>query len=243
MVHTWNANQHDDGTVDHHTKTASRVPRLHPPAGNLSDGATATAEQHGGRWIALCPFDGCNGAEVVNFETGVFYCGSCGNAPVDHQPIRVAIPDGATPLVPVLRQDGTVPIAGAAPGIKTVTEDAALIGVRVWLVIGQRGGYRLASPLRRHFVWEPGAPAHADGPEGISAADPHMDGHRNLFPNARGQLAVIGHVRIWGDIRPLAGGEIQGTHAYPDTLDEVTPKTPGAHTILHELRHTYGLEQ
>jgi len=73
---------------------------LTPPTGRISRAAKAIAEVNESRWIAPCPFeyDGrrCRGAELVNFETALFFCASgCRNAAVGHDYIHVGLPDPA----------------------------------------------------------------------------------------------------------------------------------------------------
>ena len=50
----------------------------------------AQAQVNHGRWIADCPF--CNGAEMVDLDKRLFFCGSCLNKGVGGQWLTVAVP-------------------------------------------------------------------------------------------------------------------------------------------------------
>jgi hypothetical protein len=91
------------GTTDH-----VLVAYAHPndggdrtlPSGHVADVPPIEARVNGGWWIADCPFADCAGAELVNLETGLFFCCGCRNAAVDHAYVRVRTPDaGARALI------------------------------------------------------------------------------------------------------------------------------------------------
>lgn len=66
------------------------------PTGRVSDAPAVQAFVDGSRWLAKCTNPVCNGAERVNFETGLFFCCECRNAHVGHDYIQVAAPAAKT---------------------------------------------------------------------------------------------------------------------------------------------------
>lgn len=63
------------------------------PSGKIARGPKAVARVNSGRWIVDCPF--CEGAELWNPETDIFFCCSCRNADAEGAYLRVQIPDAA----------------------------------------------------------------------------------------------------------------------------------------------------
>lgn len=81
---------HDVVAIAHPSYTGDRT----PPSGDVVFQPQASSRVNHGRWIADCPF--CDiGAELVNFDTGLFFCCNCRNAQVEHAFIRVVIPRDA----------------------------------------------------------------------------------------------------------------------------------------------------
>lgn len=64
-----------------------------PSNGILVTSPKAIAEVYTGRWLALCPFPGCAGAEYVSFDDPRFFCHECRNAAVGHAFVPVVVPD------------------------------------------------------------------------------------------------------------------------------------------------------
>jgi hypothetical protein len=63
------------------------------PTGKTAKKPVIDAYVDGSRWVADCPNPLCTGAEVVNFETGLFFCCECRNAHVNHDYIKVRFPN------------------------------------------------------------------------------------------------------------------------------------------------------
>lgn len=74
-------------------KFPSSVGDRTPPTSGVALDVTAEAFVSGGRWIAMCPCDSCNGAEYVSFDDPYLFCHECRNAGYGHQLVQVAVPD------------------------------------------------------------------------------------------------------------------------------------------------------
>lgn len=62
-----------------------------PPSGRKAGSPKPAAEVNAGRWIVRCPF--CvGGAELANFETGLFFCCNCRNAQAENAYLHVKLP-------------------------------------------------------------------------------------------------------------------------------------------------------
>jgi hypothetical protein len=82
--------------IEHALAHPSSVGDNTPPAPGVSLEVEVAARVSGGMWIADCPTDGCGGAELVNFETPLFFCCECRNALWGHQPLRITVPASQT---------------------------------------------------------------------------------------------------------------------------------------------------
>jgi hypothetical protein len=78
--------------VEHAARHPSSIGDMTLPASGVTLDASLEAEVRGGRWVARCPVEGCNGAEYVNLEAPAFFCCECRNAAFDHHPIPVKVP-------------------------------------------------------------------------------------------------------------------------------------------------------
>ena len=54
--------------------------------------AKAFASVNGGRWLVMCPFTGCNGAQYASFHDRRFWCVDCENRAVAGQWVEVVWP-------------------------------------------------------------------------------------------------------------------------------------------------------
>lgn len=99
---------HEDGWIVPYVqwvRTFASRSGLHAPA---QDGVTAGADVlayiNHGRWIAECPAEGCNGAQVASEKTRQFWCLHCGNAEIDFAWRHVRFPRYRTAIESILVQ-------------------------------------------------------------------------------------------------------------------------------------------
>jgi hypothetical protein len=62
------------------------------PRSNVDLSVSAVAEVFQGRWLARCPFTGCEGAEYVKFDEPFFFCCECRNSQVGHSLVGITVP-------------------------------------------------------------------------------------------------------------------------------------------------------
>lgn len=86
----------DRSLREHAARNPSFIGDFTPPAIGVALGVATEAFVNGGRWLALCQTESCNGAEYVNLDELLFFCCECRNAESDHHAIRVVLPDAKT---------------------------------------------------------------------------------------------------------------------------------------------------